>query len=212
MKSLTHRTKIVATIGPASSSPEMLKPMLQAGINLARLNFSHARYQEHARMVSLLRSVSQELDLPIILIQDLQGATIRVGQLPKGEVTLTVGAKLTLVTLAEFDGQADTVPIDYPYLAEEAQPGAQVLLDGGLLELKIETVKERAAICTVVEGGVLKSRKGVNLPSLNLRLPSMSEQDQKDLEFGLSQDIDLVSLSWVRQAADIRLSVGLSRC
>ena len=212
MKSLTHRTKIVATIGPASSSPEMLKPMLQAGINLARLNFSHGSYQEHARMVSLLRSVSQELDLPIILIQDLQGATIRVGQLPKGEVTLTVGAKLTLVTLAEFDGQADTVPIDYPYLAEEAQPGAQVLLDGGLLELKIETVKERAAICTVVEGGVLKSRKGVNLPSLNLRLPSMSEQDQKDLEFGLSQDIDLVSLSWVRQAADIRLSVGLSRC
>ena len=212
MKSLTHRTKIVATIGPASSSPEMLKPMLQAGINLARLNFSHGSYQEHARMVSLLRSVSQELDLPIILIQDLQGATIRVGQLPKGEVTLTVGAKLTLVTLAEFDGQADTVPIDYPYLAEEAQPGAQVLLDGGLLELKIDTVKERAAICTVVEGGVLKSRKGVNLPSLNLRLPSMSEQDQKDLEFGLSQDIDLVSLSWVRQAADIRLSVGLSRC
>ena len=212
MKSLTHRTKIVATIGPASSSPEMLKPMLQAGINLARLNFSHARYQEHARMFSLLRSVSQELDLPIILIQDLQGATIRVGQLPKGEVTLTVGAKLTLVTLAEFDGQADTVPIDYPYLAEEAQPGAQVLLDGGLWELKIETVKERAAICTVVEGGVLKSRKVINLPSLNLRLPSMSEQDQKDLEFGLSQDIDLVSLSWVRQAADIRLSVGLSRC
>ncbi len=157
MKSLTHRTKIVATIGPASSSPEMLKPMLQAGINLARLNFSHGSYQEHARMVSRLRSVSQELDLRIILIQDLQGATIRVGQLPKGEVTLTVGAKLTLVTLAEFDGQADTVPIDYPYLAEEAQPGAQVLLDGGLWELKIETVKERAAICTVVEGGVLKS-------------------------------------------------------
>ena len=212
MKSLTHRTKIVATIGPASSSPEMLKPMLQAGMNLARLNFSHGSYQEHARMVSLLRSVSQELDLPIILIQDLQGATIRVGQLPKGEVTLTVGAKLTLVTLAEFDGQADTVPIDYPYLAEEAQPGARVLLDGGLLELKVETVKDRAAICTVVEGGVLKSRKGVNLPSLNLRLPSMSEQDQKDLEFGLSQGIDVVFLSWVRQAADIRLSVGLSRC
>ena len=108
MKSLTHRTKIVATIGPASSSPEMLKPMLQAGINLARLNFSHGSYQEHARMVSLLRSVSQELDLPIILIQDLQGATIRVGQLPKGEVTLTVGAKLVIVNQGEtpFDSLA----------------------------------------------------------------------------------------------------------
>ena len=204
MKSITHRTKIVATIGPASSSPEMLKQMVQAGMNVARLNFSHGSYEDHARMVSLLRSVSQELDTPITLLQDLQGPKIRVGQLPEGEITITVGAKLTLVPLAEFDGQPDTVSIDYPYLAKEAQPGAQVLLDDGLLELKVETVQDQAVICTVVEGGVLKSRKGVNLPSLNLRLPSMTEKDQKDLEFGLSQGIDLVSLSFVRQASDIR--------
>ncbi|MDJ0903057.1 MAG: pyruvate kinase [Xenococcus sp. MO_188.B8] len=203
MKSLAHRTKIVATIGPASSSPEMLKQMVQAGMNVARLNFSHGSYDDHARMVSLLRSVSQELNTPITLLQDLQGPKIRVGQLPEGEITITEGAKLTLVPLAEFDGQPDTVSIDYPYLAEEAQPGAQVLLDDGLLELKVATVKDRAVICTVVEGGVLKSRKGVNLPSLNLRLPSMTDKDKKDLEFGLSQGIDWVSLSFVRQAADI---------
>ena len=204
MNPLTHRTKIVATIGPASNSPEMLKQMVQAGMNVARLNFSHGSYEDHARMVSLLRSVSQELDTPITLLQDLQGPKIRVGKLPQGEITITEGAKLTLVPLDEFDGQPDTVSIDYPYLAEEAQPGAQVLLDDGLLELKVETVKDKAVICTVVEGGVLKSRKGVNLPSLNLRLPSMTEKDQQDLEFGLSQGIDLVSLSFVRQAADIR--------
>ncbi len=204
MKYLTRRTKIVATIGPASSSPEMLKQMVQAGMNVARLNFSHGSYEDHARMVSLLRSVSQELDTPITLLQDLQGPKIRVGQLPQGEITLTVGAKLTLVPLDEFDAQPDTVSIDYPYLAEEAKPGAQVLLDDGLLELKVEAVKDKAVICSVVEGGVLKSRKGVNLPSLNLRLPSMTEKDQKDLEFGLSQGVDLVSLSFVRQAADIR--------
>ncbi len=204
MKSLTHRTKIVATIGPASSSPEMLTQMVQAGMNVARLNFSHGSYEDHSRMVSLLRSVSQELDTPITLLQDLQGPKIRVGQLLEGEIGIKEGAKLTLVPLTEFDGQPDTVSIDYPYLAEEAQPGAQVLLDDGLLELKVAAIKDRAVICTVVEGGILKSRKGVNLPSLNLRLPSMTEKDQKDLEFGLSQGIDWVSLSFVRQAADIR--------
>ena len=203
MKTLIHRTKIVATIGPVSSSPERLKQMVQAGMNVARLNFSHGSYEDHARMVSLLRSVSQDLDTPITLLQDLQGPKIRVGQLPEGEINITKGAKLTLVPLAEFNGQSDTVAIDYPYLAEEAQPGTQVLLDDGLLELRVETVQEQSVICTVVEGGILKSRKGVNLPSLNLRLPSMTEKDQKDLEFGLSQGIDWVSLSFVRKAEDI---------
>ena len=99
MNPLTHRTKIVATIGPASNSPEMLKQMVQAGMNVARLNFSHGSYEDHARMVSLLRSVSQELDTPITLLQDLQGPKIRVGQLPEGQITITVGAKLTLVPL-----------------------------------------------------------------------------------------------------------------
>ena len=182
----------------------MLKQMVQAGMNVARLNFSHGSYEDHARMVSLLRSVSEELDTPITLLQDLQGPKIRVGKLPEGEITITKGAQLTLVPLAEFNSQPDTISIDYPYLAEEAQPGVQILLDDGLLELKVETVKGQAVICTVVEGGVLKSRKGVNLPSLNLRLPSMTEKDQQDLEFGLSQGIDWVSLSFVREAEDIR--------
>lgn len=205
-----HRTKIVATIGPASSSREMILQMVQRGMNVARLNFSHGSYQDHSKMVALLRSVSEELNTPITILQDLQGPKIRVGQLPQGGIQLKVGEKLTLVPQSsevpqpsdkDFPG---SVSIDYPHLGEEAQVGEQILLDDGLLELKIVAIDGKAVICEVVEGGILKSRKGVNLPSLNLRLPSMTEKDQKDLEFGISQDIDWVSLSFVRQAEDIR--------
>lgn len=204
MKLLTHRTKIVATIGPASSSPEILKQMIDAGMNVARLNFSHGSYEDHARVVSLLRSVSKELDYPITLLQDLQGPKIRVGELSNGQIMLKEGEYLTLVPMAEFENQPNTVSIDYPYIAQDAQPGEQVLLDDGLLELQVEEIKGNAVKCKIIEGGILKSRKGVNFPNLNLRLPSMTEKDKKDLEFGLSQDIDWVSLSFVRKADDIR--------
>ncbi len=202
---MMHRTKIVATIGPASSSRAMLLHMVQQGMNVARLNFSHGSYQDHAQMVSLLRSVSQELNTPITILQDLQGPKIRVGMLPDEGITLKVGEQLTLVPQSSSaKDTAAKVSIDYPFLAEEVQLGEQILIDDGLLELKIMAIDDQAVICQVVEGGILKSRKGVNLPSLNLRLPSMTEKDQKDLEFGISQDIDWVSLSFVRQADDIR--------
>jgi pyruvate kinase len=203
MKPLMHRTKIVATIGPASSSPEVLRQMLLAGMNVARLNFSHGSYEDHAQSIALLRSLSAELDLPLTLLQDLQGPKIRVGQLPVEGMALTEGEVLTLVPPADFTGQPQTVAIDYPYLAQEATPGTQVLLDDGLLELRIEVVKDSAVRCQVIEGGILKSHKGVNFPSLNLRLPSMTEKDKQDLEFGIAQGIDIVSLSFVRTAGDI---------
>lgn len=202
---LSKRTKIVATIGPASSSAAIIKQMVLAGMNVARLNFSHGSYAEHQRMVSLLRSVSKELDTPITLLQDLQGPKIRVGQLPDGEIDLNQGTSIALVPLDEFNGQLNTVAIDYPYLAESARPGAQILLDDGLLELVVESIEDNAVVCRVIEGGILKSRKGVNLPSFNLRLPSMTEKDRQDLKFGLSQGIDWVSLSFVRQAKDIHI-------
>ncbi|MGB5596504.1 MAG: pyruvate kinase [Crocosphaera sp.] len=204
MKALSHRTKIVATIGPASSSPETLKQMINGGMNVARLNFSHGSYEDHARMVSLLRSVSEELETPITLLQDLQGPKIRIGQLPDGQISLEDGELLTLVPITDYNHQPNTAAIDYPYLAEEAQIGAQILLDDGLLELEIKEIQGTSVICKIMEGGVLKSRKGVNLPSLDLRLPSMTEKDKKDLDFGLSQGIDWVSLSFVRKAEDIR--------
>ncbi|MEA5535176.1 pyruvate kinase [Crocosphaera sp. XPORK-15E] len=204
MKQLMHRTKIVATIGPASSSSEILKKMINAGMNVARLNFSHGSYDDHERIIKLIRSVSQELETPITLLQDLQGPKIRIGQLSNGQIFLKDGDSLTLVPIAEYHNQPNTVSLDYPYLAEEAQLGAQILLDDGLLELQIQEIKGYSVICKIVEGGILKSRKGVNLPSLDLRLPSMTEKDKKDLDFGLSQGIDWVSLSFVRKAEDIR--------
>ena len=204
MKALTHRTKIVATIGPASNSPEVLRQMLLSGLSVARLNFSHGSYEVHARMVKLLRSLSEELDLPLTILQDLQGPKIRVGELPEQGLLLEEGASLTLVPVADYQGQENTVAIDYPYVAEEAEAGTQVLLDDGLLELKVEQVKGNEVVCQVVEGGILKSHKGVNFPTLNLRLPSMTEKDKKDLEFGISQGVDIVSLSFVRKPDDIQ--------
>ncbi|MEL7037657.1 MAG: pyruvate kinase [Cyanobacteria bacterium J06592_8] len=204
MRPLNHRTKIVATIGPASRDPETLKQMIFAGMNVARLNFSHGSYEDHAGTVKMLRQVSEELDVPITLLQDLQGPKIRVGQLPDGPIELVSGEYLTLVPVDEYNNQPNTVSIDYPFLADEAEPGAQILLDDGLLELKIEEISGKAVKCKIIEGGLLKSRKGVNLPSLILQLPSMTEKDKQDLEFGLSQDIDWVSLSFVRQAEDVR--------
>jgi pyruvate kinase len=204
MKPLMHRTKIVATIGPASRSPEVIRKMLRAGMNVARLNFSHGSYEDHAATVKLLRAASAELDLPLTLLQDLQGPKIRVGQLPNGSIELVEGELLTLVPIADYTEQPNTIGIDYPDVAEEAQPGTQILLDDGLLELQVEKVQGQAVICRVVAGGVLKSRKGVNLPSLNLRLPSLTDKDKQDLDFGVAQAVDIISLSFVRKAEDVQ--------
>lgn len=204
MKPLSHRTKVVATIGPASNSPDVIRQMILAGMNVARLNFSHGSYEDHAANVSLLRSIARELDTPLTLLQDLQGPKIRVGHLPNGQIELSPGDIVTLVPLEDYAEQPNTIPIDYPYVGEEATPGTQVLLDDGLLELRVEEVKKGGVRCRVVEGGTLKNRKGVNLPSLNLRLPSLTDKDIQDLEFGISQGVDIVSLSFVRKAEDVR--------
>ncbi|MEM8831619.1 MAG: pyruvate kinase [Cyanobacteria bacterium P01_G01_bin.19] len=200
---MINRTKIVATIGPASSSRETIAAMVQRGMNVARLNFSHGSYDDHAKMVDLLRSVSDELDASITILQDLQGPKIRVGSLLGEGINLARGDRLTLVPQGETSQDGNTVAIDYPYLAEEAKSGEQILLDDGLLELEIVKIEEKRVVCEVIEGGALKSRKGVNLPNLNLRLPSMTEKDKQDLEFGISQGVDWVSLSFVRRAEDV---------
>lgn len=204
MKPLLHRTKIVATIGPASDSPDTIRKMLLAGMNVARLNFSHGNYEDHAKRIERLRSASEELDLPLMLLQDLQGPKIRVGNLPAEGMMLNEGESLTLVPIADYTGQANTVCIDYPFVAEEAEPGTQVLLDDGLLELRVENVDGNAVRCKIIEGGLLKSHKGVNFPTLNLRLPSMTDKDKRDLAFGIEQGVDIVSLSFVRKPEDIQ--------
>jgi pyruvate kinase len=202
---LPHRTKIVATIGPASSSRPVLESLIKNGLSVARLNFSHGSYDDHARMVDMLRQIAEDLDRPITLLQDLQGPKVRVGQLPQGALMLVEQQQVNLVSMHTFAGEPHTIPIDYPYLAEDATVGARILLDDGLLELRVTEIKDKTLVCAVVKGGELKNRKGVNLPGFNLRLPALTPKDEQDLRFGIEKKVDWVSLSFVRQAEDILL-------
>jgi pyruvate kinase len=198
------RTKIVATLGPASSSPEVVRELVRAGMSVARLNFSHGTHADHEQIVKLLRCVSQELEMPVTILQDLQGPKIRIGQLPQGATTLVAGRMVTLIPEAQYDGRDDCLPVDYPHLGAEAKPGHQVLLDDGLLEMRVEEAAEGAVRCRVVEGGTLKSRKGVALPNTSLRLPSLTEKDLRDVELGIALGVDWIGLSFVRRGADVR--------
>jgi pyruvate kinase len=202
MSLCARRTKIVATLGPASSTPEVIRQLIAAGLDVARLNFSHGSYDDHARTIRILRDLSLELDKPVTLLQDLQGPKVRVGRLPGDAMELKAGDTVMLVPEGRDVG-AGVIPVDYPLLQDQAAPGMQVLLDDGLLELEVRGVGGMGVACRVVEGGVLKSRKGVNFPGLNLCLPSLTDKDLQDLKFGLKQGVDWVSLSFVRSETDI---------
>ena len=174
-----------------------------AGLDVARLNFSHGKYGDHAAVISSLRKISEELDKPVTIMQDLQGPKIRVGLLPGGKIEIRKDEIIILLPENEYKSAPSTIPIDYPYVAEEAKPGMQVLLADGLFELEVTEVRGNDVLCRVVEGGTLTDHKGVNFPNLNLRLPSLTEKDIRDLDFGLSQEVDWISLSFVRSAADV---------
>lgn len=204
LKNLLRRTKIVATIGPSSSSPEMIRALINAGMDVARLNFSHGNYSDHGEVINNIRRISEELNKPITLLQDLQGPKIRVGKLLKEEILVRSGEEIILVPEAQYHGEDNFLPLDYPYVAEEAKEGMQVLVADGLFEFRVLRIEDKKVICTVIEGGAIKSRKGVNFPNLNLRLPSLTEKDLMDLDFGLNAGVDWVSLSFVRKADDIR--------
>lgn len=173
-------------------------------MDVARLNFSHGSYEQHAQTIKNLREISKELDTPVTILQDLQGPKIRVGKLPSGEMMLSPGTAVAMIPEAEFTGQPATIPLDYAHAADEATPGMRILLDDGLMQLKVLEIAGKMLRCQVIDGGVLKSRKGVNFPDLNLRLlPSLTEKDKEDLKFGISQDVDWISLSFVRSGADV---------
>jgi pyruvate kinase len=199
-----RRTKVVVTLGPASSSPEVMRELVQAGMDVARLNFSHGTHDDHAQQITQLRAISKELDTPITILQDLQGPKIRVGSLPQGEIVLTANEEVWLMPEAEFAREPATIPLDYAHVADDARPGMRVLLADGLLELEIIEVRGTRLRCRVLEGGVLQSRKGVNFPELKMNLPSLTEKDRHDVDFGIAQGVDWISLSFVRSAADVR--------
>jgi pyruvate kinase len=198
------RTKIVATIGPASRSPETIRKLAIAGMDIARLNFSHGSYADHAAAIRDIRAIGAELGSPITILQDLQGPKIRVGQLAIEPMNLVDGSTISLVPQEAYRGEADAIPIDYPKLEAEITIGAEVLLVDGLIELRAEAISGAAVQCRVVSGGELKSRQGVVLPNVRLSIPSVTEKDKEDLRFGVAQGVDWIALSFVRCADDVR--------
>jgi pyruvate kinase len=196
-------TKIVCTIGPASRSEEILERLMLAGMNVARLNFSHGTHEEHAEVIARIRRIAARLGKAVAILQDLQGPKIRTGTLqPQGTVLLTPGAPFTLTTLP-VPGDASRVSTTYQHLPLDVKAGDHILLADGLLELEVTETTATDVCCRVLHGGVLGEHKGINLPGVAVSAPALTEKDADDLRFGVEQQVDYVALSFVRQASDI---------
>lgn len=199
---MDRRTKIVATIGPASEDEATLTRMIHAGMNVARLNFSHGDHADHAARIQRIRQISQRLEKPVTILQDLQGPKIRTGDLRNGSILLTPGDTLTLTTTPVL-GEEGLVSVDFSGLPGSVKQGGRILLDDGNLELIVTKVHGDRVETQVSLGGTLKPHKGVNLPGAQLDVPSFTEKDEDDLSFGLEHRVDAVAISFVRSAQDI---------
>ena len=199
-----RRTKIVATIGPATSSPEMLKAIIEAGATTLRLNFSHGTHADHQRSIRLIRQTAFELNRPVAILQDLQGPKIRLGRFENGSIILAKGDRFIL-TNRPIEGTQEISCVTYNYLAEEVPVGANILLDDGKVEMVVEEInREKGDLhCRVTVPGKLSNNKGVNFPGVYLSIKAMTDKDREDLMFGLDQGVDWVALSFVRNPQDI---------
>ncbi len=197
------RTKIVATIGPSSSSKEVLRNMINSGMNVCRVNFSHGAYEDHEKVVKVIRELNDELNTNVAILADLQGPKIRTGLMQEGGVHLEVGAKV-LVQTDDILGKEGMFSINYNRLPADVKKGEFILLDDGKLMLEVEhTDGKKQITCKVIQGGILSSRKGVNFPNTRISMPSLTEKDILDLQFAIDQDVDWIGLSFVRSARDI---------
>ncbi|WP_413174538.1 pyruvate kinase [Anabaena azotica] len=199
-----RRTKIVATIGPATSSPEMLKAIIEAGATTLRLNFSHGTHADHQRSIRLIRQTAFELNRPVAILQDLQGPKIRLGRFENGFIVLAKGDRFTL-TNRPVIGTQEISCVTYDYLADEVPVGAKILLDDGRVEMVVEEInRDKGDLhCCVTVAGKLSNNKGVNFPGVYLSIKAMTDKDREDLMFGLDQGVDWVALSFVRNPQDI---------
>ncbi|MBS4071929.1 pyruvate kinase [Algoriphagus aquatilis] len=196
------KTKILATIGPASNNYEMIKSLALAGANVFRLNFSHGSHEVHQEVIKIIRQVNKELNCNLGILQDLQGPKIRVGEVENNGVEIKPGDKIT-ITNDPVVGTSSLVSTVYKNLPQDVQTGEHILIDDGNLEVVVNDTDGKNVNCTVIHGGILKSRKGINLPNTKVSAPSLTEKDIEDLYFGLEQDVDWIALSFVRSAEDI---------
>ncbi len=196
------KTKIVATLGPNSSSVPMIKSMLENGLTVARINMSHGDHTTHAAVIKNARAAAKASKRPLAILQDLSGPKIRLGDFETEEVTLVNGSKLTLTTKAMV-GTVDKVFVNYPKLPEEVEVGMHIYLNDGKQKLVVDKISDTDIHTTILVGGTIRGRRGVNVPDGNLSISSLTAKDKKDLVFGLEQDVDFVTLSFVRDANDI---------
>jgi pyruvate kinase len=200
----TRRAKIVCTIGPSTNTEAALRELLRVGMDVARLNFSHGTHEEHARVIERLRKAAIAEDRTVCILQDLQGPKIRTGRLrDRRPVLLKTGSRVT-ITPRNIMGTPALISTSFKSLGEEVQPGSRILLSDGLIELQAVAVRDEEVECEVVNGGELREHQGINLPGTPLRVPALTDKDRKDLEFGIHHGVDMVALSFVRTAADVR--------
>jgi len=200
---MDRKAKIVATMGPASQDEAVLERLLLAGMDVARLNFSHGTHESHAARTLSLSAVATRLGRPLAILQDLQGPKIRVGVLPE-PLTLAVGQQVRLYPEDAAKPVGDSIPVDFPQLFGVVRPGDSILLDDGRLALKVQSVESKQVLAEVKTGGGLSSHKGINLPGVSLNIPAFTEKDAEDLAFGLSLKVDVVAMSFVQTAQDVR--------
>ena len=197
-----NKTKILATVGPACNDEKTLTELVMAGVDIFRLNFSHGNHEGHAEVIKFIRKINEEHKLNIGILQDLQGPKIRVGEMENNGVQINPGEKIT-ITNDPVVGNASLVSTVYQNLPQDVVQGDRILIDDGNLELVVVNTDGKNVNCTVIHGGILKSRKGINLPNTKVSAPSLTEKDLEDLEFGLAHEVDWIALSFVRSADDI---------
>jgi pyruvate kinase len=198
-----RRTKIVCTIGPATNSEERIEALIRAGMNVARLNFSHGKQEEHATVIERIRAISTRLGCPIAILQDLQGPKIRVGSLQDGKPIQLIDQTEVTITSRPVAGNSQTIPTTYKQLPQDVKPGDCILLDDGLMELRVLSANESDVHCQVIHGGLLKEHKGINLPGVAVSAPALTEKDRDDLRFGIMHGVDYIALSFVRKPEDV---------
>ncbi len=199
LRRVTRNAKIVCTVGPATDSPESVRDLVEAGMDVARLNFSHGTHQEHARRADWIRAASHEVGKPVAILQDLCGPKIRTGL--TGPEAIESGQRVRVI--AGDEGGPDTIAVGYEHVTRDLQVGDRILLGDGEIELRVEEVGSEALVCHVEHGGELRARQGANLPAARIQVGSITDRDRRDLAFGLKMEVDYVALSFVRSADDV---------
>jgi len=197
-----NKTKIIATVGPASNSKDMLRSLISAGVDVFRLNFSHGSHEDHLKVIKLVRELNDELGTNIALLQDLQGPKIRTREMENGGVEIVPGQEITITT-RKLVGNAQIISTTYESICTDVSAGDTILIDDGNLELRVNSTSHDEVKCQVIYGGILKSKKGINLPNTPVSAPSLTEKDEEDLYFGLENEVDWIALSFVRKAEDV---------